>query len=93
MLLLGNLGSHSHVDVTLSQTANLNIDVDKLQPFMHSLMAVSCFSNINASCHIAETITEWFGEHDKQSKLLAWPPNSPDLNPSKHLWDVLEEQV
>ncbi|XP_066556920.1 uncharacterized protein sergef isoform X2 [Amia ocellicauda] len=26
-------------------------------------------------------------------KVLTWPPNSPDLNPIEHLWDVLDKQV
>ncbi|KAK3520813.1 hypothetical protein QTP70_032379, partial [Hemibagrus guttatus] len=26
-------------------------------------------------------------------EVLTWPPNSPDLNPIEHLWDVLDKQV
>ncbi|KAF7641916.1 hypothetical protein LDENG_00268470 [Lucifuga dentata] len=38
-------------------------------------------------------IQELFEEHEKEFKVLTWPPNSPDLNPIQHLWDVLEKQV
>ncbi|MCJ8741340.1 hypothetical protein PDJAM_G00069450 [Pangasius djambal] len=31
-------------------------------------------------------------EHDKEFKVLTWPPDSPDLNPIEHLWDVLDKQ-
>ncbi|KAF7640777.1 hypothetical protein LDENG_00015010, partial [Lucifuga dentata] len=43
--------------------------------------------------HTAEIVQEWFEEHDKEFKVLTWPPNSPDLNPIEHLWDVMEKQV
>ncbi|KAK3570976.1 hypothetical protein QTP86_031838, partial [Hemibagrus guttatus] len=36
---------------------------------------------------------EWFDEHNNEFEVLAWPPNSPDLNPIEHLWDVLDKQV
>ncbi|GBM62745.1 hypothetical protein AVEN_63319-1 [Araneus ventricosus] len=24
---------------------------------------------------------------------MSWPPNSPDLNPMEHIWDVMERQL
>lgn len=44
-------------------------------------------------CHTAKTVQEWFEEHSKELNVLTWPLNSPDLNPIKHLLDVLEKQV
>ncbi|KAK3526639.1 hypothetical protein QTP70_030847 [Hemibagrus guttatus] len=36
---------------------------------------------------------EWFDEHNNEFEVLTCPPNSPDLNPIEHLWDVLDTQV
>ncbi len=34
-----------------------------------------------------------FLEHDNEFTLLNWPPQSPDLNPIEHLWDVVEREI
>ncbi|KAK3544158.1 hypothetical protein QTP86_003944 [Hemibagrus guttatus] len=57
----------------------------------YSLMAVASFSRIMR--HKAEMVQEWFDEHNNEFEVLTWPPNSPDLNPIEHLWDVLDKQV
>ncbi len=32
-------------------------------------------------------------EQDNEFTLLKWPPQSPDLNPIGHLWDVVEREI
>ncbi len=44
-------------------------------------------------CHKAQIISDWFLEHDKEFTLLKWPPQSPDLNPIEHHWDVVEREI
>ncbi len=51
-----------------------------------------CFQQYNAR-HKAQIISDWFLEHDNEFTLLKWPPQSPDLNPIQHLWDVVEQEI
>ncbi len=51
------------------------------------------FQQDNAPCHKAQIISDWFLEHDNEFTLLKWPPQSPDLSPIEHLWDVVEREI
>lgn len=89
------LGPCIHVDVTLPRTTYLNSVADQVHNFMAMVFpdGRGHFQQDNAPCHSATIGQEWFEEHDKELQVLPWPPNSPDLNPIEHLWDVLETQV
>lgn len=38
------------------------------------------FQQDSTPCHTANTVQEWVEEHDKEFKMLPWPPDSPDLS-------------
>ncbi|KAK3554948.1 hypothetical protein QTP86_001871 [Hemibagrus guttatus] len=94
-VLLETLGVAIHVDVTLTRTTYLNIVEDHVYPFLETVFPDACglFQQDNAPCHKAKMVQEWFDEHDNEFEVLTWPPNSPDLYPIEHLWDVLDKQV
>ncbi len=79
----------------LNATAYLSIVADHVHPFMITVYPSSddYFQQDNASCHKAQIISDWFLEHDNEFNLLKWPPQSPDLHPLEHLWDVVEREI
>ncbi|GBM13138.1 hypothetical protein AVEN_64350-1 [Araneus ventricosus] len=51
------------------------------------------FQQDNAPCDKARIVLEWFEEHSDEFHLMSCPPNSSDLNPMEHIWDVMERQL
>ena len=49
------------------------------------------FQEDGAPCHTARVCQAWF--RDNNVRLLAWPGNSPDLNPIENLWARLKKLV
>ncbi len=88
------LGPLVPIEHRLNTTVYLSIVADHVHPFMttvyHLLMY---FQQDNAPCHKDQIISDWFLEHDDEFTLLKWPPQSPDLSPIEHLWDVVEREI
>ncbi len=82
------------IEQCLNATVYLSIVAGHVHPFMttvyHLLMY---FQQDNPPCHKAQIISDWFPEHDNEFTLLKCPPQSPDLNPIEHLWDVVDREI
>ncbi len=89
------LGPLVQIEHRINATIYLSIVADHAHPFMTTVYPSSndYFQQDNAPCHKAQIISDWFLEHDNEFTLLKWPPQSPDLNPIDHLWDVVEREI
>ncbi len=91
-LILGPLVQIEH---RLNATAYLSIVGDYVHTFMTTVYPSSdgYFQQDNAPCHKAQIISDLFLKHDNKFTLLKWPPQSPDLNPIDHPWDMVEREI
>ncbi|GBM40893.1 Transposable element Tc1 transposase [Araneus ventricosus] len=89
------LGPVVVVEQTMKAANYLNIIADQMHPYMAFVFPTGNgnFQQDNAPCHKAWIVLEWFEEHTDEFHLISWPPNSPDLNPKEHIWDVMEQQL
>ncbi len=89
------LGTLVLIGHSWNATAYLSIVADLVHLFMTTVYSSSdgYFQQNNAPCHKAQIISDWFLEHDNEFTLLKRPPQSPDLNPIEHLWDVMEREI
>ncbi len=89
------LGVLVPIEHGLNAAVYLRFVADHVHPFMTTVYPSSdgYFQQDNTPCHKAQIISDWFLEHDNEFTLLKWPPQSPDLNPTEHLWDVVEREI
>ncbi|KAK0151045.1 Cell death regulator Aven [Merluccius polli] len=89
------MGKKVPIEHRVKATDYLSIVADHVHPFMTTVYPSSdgYFQQDNAPCHKARIISDWFLEHDNEFTVLKWPPQSSDLNPIEHLWDVVEREI
>ncbi|GFS81049.1 transposable element Tcb2 transposase [Trichonephila clavipes] len=68
---------------------------DVLEPYVRLFRGVVgpdfIFMYDNVPCHQAVLIDNFLETENIQR--MSWPANSPDLNPFRHVWDMLERQI
>ncbi|GBM22014.1 Transposable element Tc1 transposase [Araneus ventricosus] len=89
------LGPVVVVEQTMKAANYLSIIADQLHPYMAVVFPTGngIFQQDNAPCHKARIVLKWFEEHTDEFHLMSWSPNSPDLNPMEHIWDVMERHL
>ena len=68
-----------------------NIVVPVVVPNLQRISNGAVFQNDNARPHCARGFQDYFRQHGIQR--MDWPARSPDMNPIKHLWDLLDRHV
>ncbi len=86
------LGPLVPIEHRLNATAYLSIVADHVHPSMTTVYPSSggYFHQDNVPSHNHIRLVS---RKENELTLLKWPPQSLDLNPIEHLWDVVERQI
>ncbi|GFT34060.1 transposable element Tc1 transposase [Trichonephila clavipes] len=79
------------IDSTLNHMRYINILKENLKQSAQNLGDDFWFQQDNDPKHTAHNVKLWLLYNIKNQ--LRSPPQSPDLNPIEHLWDLLERKI
>ncbi len=78
----------------LNTTAYLSIVADHVHPFMTTVYHLLMITSSRIMHHVTKLKSSQTGFLNMtMSSLYSWLPQSPDLNPIEHLWDVVEREI
>ncbi len=86
------LGPLVPIEHRLNATAYLSIVADHVHPFMTTVYPSSDATSSRIMHHVTKLKSSQTGFLNI-TILLKWPPQSLDLNPIEHLWDVVERKI
>uniref|UniRef100_A0AAZ3P6A4 Tc1-like transposase DDE domain-containing protein n=1 Tax=Oncorhynchus tshawytscha TaxID=74940 RepID=A0AAZ3P6A4_ONCTS len=87
----------AHPDMTLqhdnatSHTAHPDMTLMHDNATSHTAHSDMTLQHDNATSHTAHSVRDLL--QDRNVSVLPWPVKSPDLNPTEHVWDLLDSRV
>ncbi len=81
------------IEHCLNTAAYRSIVADHVHPFITTVYPSSDATSSGIMHHVTKLKSSQIGFLNMTMSSLYWSPQSPDLNPVEHLWDVVEREI